>query len=213
MKKMKPEHFQRQRDADRPQWRIRRVDIRSPLSQLRGHVARVELEHPNRGRVTDMGSGLDVLSAAFAAVAHILDCKASIISLHSYQRKCRADDERDQAMAAILVDCEGLKRRGTATGQDVFHASLAAFIEAIASAEERDCSPLLAGLNMTSDMELLAARPCQASGLDENGDWWLFASEDEGAAEAIAAEFRDEGYEQVRVSVPEMRSGLNLRQQ
>jgi hypothetical protein len=116
-------------------------------------------------------------------------------------------------MAAILVECEGFKRRGTGTGQDVFYASLAAFIEAIASADERDCSPLLAGLNMASDMELLAARPCQASGLDENGDWWLFASEDEGAAEAIAAEFRDEGYEQVRVSVPEMRSGLNLRQQ
>jgi hypothetical protein len=183
-------------------WRVCRVDIRSPLSRHPGHIARVELEHPDRGRLTDMGSALDVFGAIFAAVTHIFGCKVSVISLHSCHRTCRVDDDRDQAMAAIVVECDGHKRRGTASGQDVFYASLAAFIDAITNAEERDSSLIADGLNLSDDVDLLAARPCQTSGLDENGDWWLFASEDEGAAKAIAAEFENEGYEQVRISLP-----------
>jgi len=194
-----------------PTWRICRVDIRSPLSSLPGHIARVELEHTERGRVTDMGSALDLLGAALAAVAQILGCKASVISLHSSHRRSPAEGNRVRAMAAIVVECDGRKRRGTASGQDAFYASLAAFIDAVTCADERDCSPLSAGLNTTGDIDLLAARPCQASGVDENGDWWLFASDDEGAAEAIAAEFRDEGYEQVRVSLPKRQLAPDLK--
>ena len=102
-----------------------------------------------------------------------------------------------------MIECDGRKRRGTASGQDLIFACLSAFIAAATSDEERDCSLLGAGLNVDEDVELLAARPCQASGVDENGDWWLFASDDAGAAEAIAAEFKDEGYTQVRLSLPD----------
>jgi hypothetical protein len=188
--------------ATRPTWRICRVDVRSPLSQLPGHIVRVELEHAERGRITDMGSALDVMGAAFGAVAQILGCKASVLSLHSCHRPHLADEDRDTAMAAIVVECDGRKRRGTASAQDLIYACVAAFIDAMTSGEERDCSLISAGLNIADDVDQLAARPCQASGIDENGDWWLFASDDAGAADAIAAEFRDEGYRQVRLSGP-----------
>ena len=63
------------RDDDRPAstkagWRVCRVDIRSPLSGLPGHMARVELEHAERGRVTDIGSSRDIMCAAISACAH-----------------------------------------------------------------------------------------------------------------------------------------------
>jgi hypothetical protein len=183
-------------------WRVNRIDIRSPLSHLRGHIVRVELEHATRGRVTDIGSANDILGAGFAAVAHIFGCKASIVSVHSSHRTVAADGGYDKAMAAIVVDVDGVMRRGAATGQDLIYACLAAFIDAVTNGKKRDGSLLSAGLNEVGDDALLAARPCQTSGLDENGDWWLFASDDAGAAKAIADEFRCEGYDQVRVSLP-----------
>lgn len=105
-------------------------------------------------------------------------------------------------MAAIVVEVDGQTRRAAASGDDLIFACLSAFIAAVTSAGQREGAHLSAGLNLDSDADLLAARPCQASGLDENGDWWLFASDDAGAAETIAAEFRDEGYSQVRLSTP-----------
>ncbi|HJP68227.1 MAG TPA: hypothetical protein VJ846_04935 [Sphingomicrobium sp.] len=188
--------------ADEREWSIRRIDIRSPLSQLEGHLVRIEMEHPKRGRVTDMGSGLDIIGAAVAAVAHILGCKASIVSLHSSHRRVLSDDGIDPAMAAIVVECDGQKRRGTATGRDLVYASLAAFIHAVASGEARDTAPLSPGLNRSDNCDLLAARPCQVSGIDENGDFWLFASDDPGAAQAIADEFGQDDYQSVSLSLP-----------
>lgn len=182
-------------------WRVGRVDIRSPLSRHTRYFARIELIHDYRGRVTDVGTGDSVLNAAFAAVEQILGCKASVASLHSCQRTYVEEPDDRPAFAAIVVERDGLKARGTATGDDLVHASIAAFIDAVCG-KSRDCSSLAAGLNMDDDIGLLVARPCQASGIDENGDWWLFASEDAGAAEAVAAEFREEGYAPVRLSLP-----------
>lgn len=183
-------------------WRVGRVDVRSPLSHRAQHVARVELINHERGRVSDVAPGADVLSAAFAATAQILGCCASVLSLHSCQRCYPGEANRQSASATIVLDCNGTRRRGTASGDDLLHACLAAFIEAAGSTEYHHCSPLKDGLNATEDIDLLASRPYQASGLDENGDWWLFASEDAGAAEAIADEFRQEGYEPVRLCLP-----------
>lgn len=189
--------------VDASGWSVRRIDIRSPLARHRGHLARVELEHPTRGRVTDMGSGLDIIAAALAAVAHILGCEAKIVSLNSSHRNLLCDDDPDPAMAAIVVDCGGRRHRGTATGQDVIYACLGAFIDALASSERSDSVGRLAeSLNVASDADLLAARHCQVSGIDENGDFWLFASDDAGAAEAIATEFQDEEFTQVQLSIP-----------
>jgi len=42
-------------DADVRQWQVRRIDIRSPVLKGAWPVARLELEHPVRGRVTDIG--------------------------------------------------------------------------------------------------------------------------------------------------------------
>lgn len=189
-----------------PTWRIRRVDIRAPLSRNPSHVARVELDHDERGRVTDVAAGPDALGAALEAVGHIVGCKASIISLHSCHRSCLTDENRDPATATIVIECDGRMRRGTASGQDLIYACLAAFVEAVTSDEERDVAVLSGGLNLDDDVDLIAARPYQATGLDENGDFWLFASDDEGAAEAIAMEFGQDEYRSVRLRLPGDRS-------
>lgn len=48
-------------------WRVSRIDIRSSLSNLRGHVVRVEFEHSARGGITDIASEADIPRASFAA--------------------------------------------------------------------------------------------------------------------------------------------------
>jgi len=183
-------------------WRVSRLDVRSPLSRDAGYVARVELTHEQRGRVSDTARGTDVLGAAIAAVQHLLGSNATVHSLRSGQRSYSADAACPSVHAAIVIDCEGRKGRGSASGDDLVHACLAAFIEAVTSGTDREYSPLASGLNLDSDIELLAQRPCQVSGIDENGDWWLFASDDAGAAEAIAAEFADDAFRTVQLSIP-----------
>jgi len=43
-------------DADVRQWQVRRIDIRSPVLKDAWPVARLELEHPVRGRYLTVGN-------------------------------------------------------------------------------------------------------------------------------------------------------------
>src|SRR5947207_5877976 len=61
-------------------WRLRRIDIRSPVMSGAWPVARLELEHPVRGRVTDIGSAPGAFDAAFVAASHILGVKPRLLS-------------------------------------------------------------------------------------------------------------------------------------
>lgn len=183
-------------------WRVSRLDVRSPLSRDGGYVARVELTHEERGRVSDTARGTDVLGAAIAAVQHLLGSNATVLSLRSGQRSYSADAACPSVHAAIVIDCEGRKRSASASGDDLVHACLAAFVEAVTCGTDRECSPLATGLYLDSDVELLAQRPCQVRGIDESGGWWLFASDDAGAAEVIAAKFADDSFPTVQLSLP-----------
>src|SRR3546814_11850212 len=62
-------------------WSLRKIDIRSPVSAKAWPVARVELEHGERGRVTDLASAPGALDAAFAAVSQIMGVPARVAKL------------------------------------------------------------------------------------------------------------------------------------
>lgn len=177
--------------AESNPWSIARVDIRSPLAPNSAYFARVELLHENRGRVTDIGAGTDALNAAFAAVAHIFHREVVVVFLQSTHRADHSRERRDAATAIIVVEYDGEEHHATGTGLGAFDASLAAFIAAmnIAGKRPRPRSGLEGELS-----DWLNSRPFKVGGLDENGDCWLFASDDEGAASAIAAEFDAEEY-------------------
>ena len=63
-------------------WKLSKVDIRSPITANAWPVARVELEHGERGRVTDIASAPGVLlDGAFAAVSQMIGIAARVDSL------------------------------------------------------------------------------------------------------------------------------------
>jgi hypothetical protein len=77
---------------------------------------------------------------------------------------------------------KGLCYRGRSTGTDLIECAMAAWLDAACRS--------LAGAGPVARRP----RPFRVSGVDENGDLWTFASDDRGAALAIASEFRDDHF-------------------
>lgn len=110
-------------------WRVGRVDLRSSVAANAWPVARLELEHVERGRVTDIGKAPGAFDAAFVAASHILGISPTLLSYNV------RSGERDQDGAlAITIDVEieldGQVYAGTHRGQDLVECSLQAWLEA-----------------------------------------------------------------------------------
>ena len=116
---------------DARQWRLRRIDIRSPVLKDAWPVARVELEHPDRGRVTDIGTAAGAFDAAFEAASHIVGVKPRLLSYN-----VRSDPARDGEALPITIDVEiylaGEVLSGSSSGVDLVRCSLEAWLDAIA---------------------------------------------------------------------------------
>jgi hypothetical protein len=167
-------------------WALSRIDIRSPVAPSAWPVARVELVHPVRGRVTDVASAPGAFDAVFAAAGQILGIAPTLVSYNVYT----VGPDAEGALGIridIELDMDGRCYRGSCHGVDLVRCSLTAWLDAACQS--------LAGIEAGSRV---AARPHQVSGVDENGDLWLFASADEDAARAIAEEFRADGYSEMR---------------
>jgi LeuA-like protein with dimerisation domain len=167
-------------DSDVRGWSVRRIDIRSPIHPNAWPVARVELDHPERGRVTDIGSAPGAFDAAFCAVSQIIGVKPRLLSFNV--RSISPSEESLSIMVEVMVDVDGECHAGKSVGVDLVRCAVEAWLNAVA--------------RTTSEVEFPSyARKCrrfQVTGIDCNDDLWMFASSDEGAAEAIAAKFRDE---------------------
>lgn len=166
-------------------WKISRIDLRSPIRASAWPVARLELEHPTRGRVTDIASAPGAFDAVFLAASQILDIRPALLSFN-----VRSASQTAEHALAIHIDIElelgGEVYRGSSFGVDLVQCSLSAWLQAASRSGEK----------------MPGSRPAdyrafQVSGVDPNGDLWIFASADQQAAQAKAADFTRDDYRRV----------------
>jgi 2-isopropylmalate synthase len=126
----------------RPQalWKLSKVDIRAPVSASAWPVARVELEHGERGRVTDIASAPGALDAAFAAVSQVLGLPARVDSLEMQYLAADPDEPADDGQGASVlvemhVDVEGEIFGGRARARDILPCCVSAYLDALSNAE------------------------------------------------------------------------------
>ncbi len=112
-------------------WTVLRTELRTTTGPKPKQFARVELSHPDRGRVSDIASGEGPVAAAFAAVQQITGIKADVVSLET--RMIRTSSGRE-FLAEIEVDLEDRRVRGRARGPDIVTAA----IDSLLFAFERD---------------------------------------------------------------------------
>jgi len=129
-------------DSGRPQrlWKLSKVDIRAPVSPNAWPVARVELDHGERGRVTDLASAPGALDAAFAAVGQMMGVPARVDTLDmQYVAADPAEPAQDGQGANVLVEMtiavDGDIFAGRARARDILPCCVSAFIDAASNAE------------------------------------------------------------------------------
>jgi len=115
-------------------WQVMRTELRTTAGPRPKQFARVELSHPDRGRVSDIASGEGPVAAAFAAVQRITGRKADVIGLETKMLRSQTGRE---FVAEIEVDLEGQRVRGRARGPDVVTAA----IDSLLFAFERQPAP------------------------------------------------------------------------
>ena len=118
-------------DAGVREWRVRRIDIRSPVLKDAHPVARLELEHPVRGRVTDIGEAPGAFDAAFVAAGRIVGVSPQLLRYN-----VRSGPPVEGASLPISIDVEieldGQRFGGRSSGVDLVRCSVEAWLDAIA---------------------------------------------------------------------------------
>jgi 2-isopropylmalate synthase len=128
--------------AHRPRglWKLSKIDIRAPVSANAWPVARVELEHGERGRVTDIASAPGALDAAFSAVSHVLGLPARVDSVEMQYLAADPDEPAEDGQGAsvlveIHVDVDGEIYAGRARARDILPCCVSAYLDAVSNAE------------------------------------------------------------------------------
>jgi 2-isopropylmalate synthase len=121
-------------------WKLSKVDIRAPVSDKAWPVARVELDHGERGRVTDIASAPGALDAAFAAVSQMMRVPARVETLEMQYLAADPDETGPDGQGAsvlveMTIDCEGEIFAGRARARDILPCCVSAFIDAAGNAE------------------------------------------------------------------------------
>lgn len=117
-------------------WRVGRVDLRSSVSANAWPVARLELEHAERGRVTDIGSAPGAFDAAFVAASHILEIAPTLRSFNVRSGERNADGALS-IVCDIEIELDGHVYAGSNEGLDLVECSLHAWLDAAAKAMQR----------------------------------------------------------------------------
>ena len=121
-------------DADVRQWQVRRIDIRSPVLKDAWPVARLELEHPVRGRVTDIGKAPGAFDAAFVAAGHIVGVSPQLLS-YNVQSGTSVAGEALPIRIDVEIELDGRRYSGSSSGVDLVRCSVEAWLDAIAKRE------------------------------------------------------------------------------
>lgn len=115
-------------------WKLGRVDLRSAVSDHEWPVARLELEHTTRGRVTDIGKAPGAFDAAFVAASHILGIQPTLLS-YNVVSGARDGDGALTITITVELEIDGATYAGSNTGQDLVECSLHAWLAAAAAAQ------------------------------------------------------------------------------
>ena len=118
-------------------WSIVRIDIRSPVRRDAWPVARIELEHPTRGRVTDIGKAPGAFDAAFVAASHILGVSPRLLSYNVRSGEPKLGEALPITIDVVL-EIDGAHYEGTSSGADLVECSLEAWLDAIAKSAGED---------------------------------------------------------------------------
>jgi len=131
-----------EQSTHRPQalWKLSKVDIRAPVSPTAWPVARVELEHGERGRVTDIASAPGALDAAFAAVSHVLGVPARVDSLDMQYIAADPDELAEDGQGAsvlveITINVDDEVFAGRARARDILPCCVSAYLDAASNAD------------------------------------------------------------------------------
>ena len=126
----------------RPQamWKLTKVDIRSPVSANAWPVARVELKHGERGRVTDIASAPGALDAAFLAVSQMMGMAARVDSLDMQYIAAdpdvpASDGQGASVLVEMTVEVDGDIYAGRARARDILPCCVSAYIDAVSNAQ------------------------------------------------------------------------------
>ena len=111
--------------ASGSQWTVLRTELRTTAGRQPKQFARVELEHPTRGRMSDIASGEGPVAAAFAAVEQITGYQADVISLET---RLRMHENVREFVADIEVEIDGRRFSGRARGPDIVTAAIDALL-------------------------------------------------------------------------------------
>ena len=129
-------------DSGQPErlWKLNKVDIRSPVSANAWPVARVELEHGERGRITDLASAPGALDAAFLAVSQMMGVPARVDQLDMQYIAVDANEPAPDGQGAnvlteITLEVGGELFAGRARGRDILPCFVSAYIDAASNAE------------------------------------------------------------------------------
>jgi 2-isopropylmalate synthase len=120
-------------------WKLSKVDIRAPVSASAWPVARIELDHGERGRVTDLASAPGALDASFAAVSHIMGLPARVDSLDMQYiaadaEEAPADGQGASVLVEITIEVDGEVFAGRARARDILPCCVSAYIDAASNA-------------------------------------------------------------------------------
>jgi len=121
-------------------WKLSKVDIRSPVSANAWPVARVELEHGERGRVTDIASAPGALDGAFAAVSQMIGVSARVDSLEMQYIAAdpgepAADGQGASVLVEMTIEVDGEIFAGRARARDILPCCVSAYIDAASNAQ------------------------------------------------------------------------------
>jgi 2-isopropylmalate synthase len=112
-------------------WHLRRIDIRSPVLKDAWPIARLELEHPARGRVSDIGTAPGAFDAAFVAAKQIIGVHPHLLS-YNVRSGPPGDEGALPITIEVEIELEDKKVAGSAAGVDLVRCSLEAWLDAIA---------------------------------------------------------------------------------
>jgi 2-isopropylmalate synthase len=120
-------------------WSLSKVEIRAPVTVNAWPVARVELEHGDRGRVCDLASAPGALDAAFRAVSQIIGVDARVEDLDMQYIAAEPGQSAEEQAANVLVEMQvsvdGEMFAGRARDRDILPCCVSAFIDAASNAE------------------------------------------------------------------------------
>ena len=121
-------------------WSLSKLDIRAPVNPNAFPVARIELDHGERGRITDIASAPGGLDAAFSAVSQIMGVSARVDMLDMQYVAADPSDEADGDQGAavlveIAIEVDGEIFSGRARARDILPCCVSAYIDAASNAE------------------------------------------------------------------------------